>query len=69
VDCCQPDATVGEAWNACLFLFPPKPCWASEGDQWSDEPGLGVGRQLTAAQAIIPSYLLIFRVASPALHC
>lgn len=42
MDCCQPDATVGEAWSGCLFLLPPRPWWVQRGDHWSDEPDLGV---------------------------
>lgn len=42
MDCCQPDATVGEQWQGCLFLYPPKPWWVQEGDQWSDDPEMSV---------------------------
>ena len=42
IDCCQPDATVGEEWTACLFLFPARPWWAREGEQASADPQLGL---------------------------
>lgn len=43
MDCCQPEATVGEEWTSgCLFLIPPTPWWAREGERASAEPELGV---------------------------
>ncbi len=42
MDCCQPDATVGEEWSGCLFLYPPKPWWAEDRERWGDDPELGV---------------------------
>jgi len=30
LDCCQPDAVVGESWRASVFLHPGPPWWVSE---------------------------------------
>jgi hypothetical protein len=42
MDCCQPDATVGEEWTGNLFFYPPKPWWLDEGGQGDADPELGV---------------------------
>ncbi|MFN2608578.1 MAG: hypothetical protein ABR511_11920 [Acidimicrobiales bacterium] len=42
LECCQPEATVGQAWSACLFLNPPVPWWTEEDDEGASESALGV---------------------------
>lgn len=42
LDCCQPEARIGEEWTGCLFLDPPTPWWVQDQNEGtSSEPGFG----------------------------
>ena len=42
MDCCQPDAVVGETWSACVLLEPAEPWWYGQSNRSTPPPEVGV---------------------------